>query len=311
MSAIAVAGVLAALSVGSSLNLSVLPTREWNASAPALLSRSRSLLSRLIGTSGDFPSGHHAPGVGHAAPTPYAAGHEPAFTPPNDGNPRQNGGLAAQRDKLAAELRTLAAQIAEQNTRFNELRARTGEAAQELAAMPEISAHIARDTGTLSTLQAELKQARQKLASLRAQERSARAAPARTSPGRTGVAPAHLATSAPPETRYDPVRSLERQWRREGAQLIAARSALSTGDSAHARQWIEAVQTELVFQPVSPGSPIPGPASSNIPARLLGQAIALLNVGATSSAMVLLDRAIAYLDATPVPTAGASSISPG
>ncbi|HUC18012.1 MAG TPA: hypothetical protein VMA37_10030 [Acetobacteraceae bacterium] len=297
--------MLAALLAASPLDVSVSPTEAmW---------RFATLWDRAGPYAAESGPAFTSPGTMQAAsPTKTAAATEPGAPPTSNGGiHRQNEDLVAQRERLQAQLRALAAQIAEQTARFKELHAQTGEAAQELAAMPEIRAHIAQETGTLSALQAELKQARQKLASLRVRVRTPRTATAQTSPGQTSPGRTSLAMSAPaPQTRFDAVRSLERQWRREGAQLIAARSALSAGDSTHAKQWIEAVQTQLVFQPVTPDDPIPGPGS-NIAARLLAQAISLLNVGATSSAIAVLDRAIAYLGATPDPAPGVAAASPG
>jgi len=325
--ALAGAGVLAALLVGSPLNpldVPVLITKQvWRAAAIRdHTARDRTTRDHMGPYAAGSEPAFTSPGETQtASPTRSAAATQPGASPTaNDGIDHRNEDLAAQRKRLEAELHALAAQVAEQTARYNELRARTGEASQELAAMPEISAHIARDTSTLSALQAELDQARQRLASLKLASKQAslaaggrkpRTATAQKSPGRTNLAQRNLATSAPPpETRFDAVQSLERQWRREGAQLIAARSALSAGDSVHAKQWIEAVQTQLVFQPVTPDNPTPGPGS-NIAARLLAQAISLLNVGATSSAIAVLDRAIAYLGATPDPTSEVPAASPG
>ena len=227
-----------------------------------------------------------------SGPIPLAAPQSQAPAPAPSGQiNHQNESLATQRDALKAQVIALSAQVAEQTARLHGLQAQTGQAAQQLAALPGITARIAQETSTLEALQTQLKQTRQKLVTQRARSGPAHAAPSRATVAMLAPAPA---------PRFSAAQSMERRWRREGARLIAARGALTAGDTTAARQLIEAVQTQLVFQPVTPYNPTPQP-DRNVTAGLLGQAINLLNAGRTLSALRVLDRAIAELGVGPVP----------
>ncbi|HTU54475.1 MAG TPA: hypothetical protein VMF62_10930 [Acetobacteraceae bacterium] len=214
----------------------------------------------------------------HAAPQSLAATSSDAIAR----LAAQRMSLAAQRMSLAARVRALAAQLKAETARFDELHDEAGQTARQLASLPAITAQIAANTEALDDLRTRIKQARRKLAVLNAPH-----------------APVRVASATPvsaPTIRYSPMESLERQWHREDAQLIAARSALSAGDAPEARQLIEAVQTQLVFQPVTPDDPIPS-QGTNPTARELGEALALLDQGQAMEALQILDRAIAYLGA--------------
>jgi hypothetical protein len=187
--------------------------------------------------------------------------------------------LTAQRERLAARVRALAAQVAAETARFDKLHAETGLAAQQLASLSAIRGKIARASSTLASLQTRIKQAARKPAAPKAPVRVA------------------TATSSPARARrYSPEYGVELQWRHEGAQLVAARGALTAGNTPEARQLIEAVQTELVFQPVTPDDPVPS-EDTDVTARELGQALAQLDRGRAMLALHHVNRAIAYLGA--------------
>ncbi len=187
--------------------------------------------------------------------------------------------VPARRATLEARARALAAQVAAETARFDELHAEAGLAAQQLASLSAIHAEIARASGTLDSLQTRIKQATRKLTAPRAPVRVA------------------TATSNPaPARRYSPADAVEIQWRHEGAQLVAARGALIAGNTPQAKQLIEAVQTQLVFQPVTPDDPTP-PGIDDPTAKDLTQALAFLDRGQAMQALHLLNRAIAYLGA--------------
>jgi hypothetical protein len=73
-------------------------------------------------------------------------------------------------------------------------------------------------------------------------------------------------------------------------QLQAARQWLSVGRPDEARRVLAMVQTQMVFQPVTPGHP--AASSSNPSATNVGDAIRSLDIGATGQAMQSITRAI-------------------
>lgn len=87
---------------------------------------------------------------------------------------------------------------------------------------------------------------------------------------------------------------------------MAARQAIAAGDTSEARQLIEAAQTALVFQPVTPDQPDPAPTKGATAAKL-SQALEWLNAGQTGPAMHELNLAIANLGANPVSTSAYSA----
>ncbi|MGH6681998.1 MAG: hypothetical protein ACREDL_24385, partial [Bradyrhizobium sp.] len=220
--------------------------------------------------------------------TPTQTAHTTKQNPaPLSSNPthRRNEALVTRRDSLQTQVGALAAQVARQTAHLDQLRTEIGQAAQRLAVLPEIDARIAWETSTLSMLQNPVKQAKQKLALARASR-----APAATALVRTTVAPSALA----PKAIYSAARSRDQQSIRERARLLAARADLSEGNSADARQLIEAVQTQLILQPVTPDNPMPD-TGGNVSAELLGQTIRLLDAGQKLPALHVLDRVIAEL----------------
>ena len=73
-------------------------------------------------------------------------------------------------------------------------------------------------------------------------------------------------------------------------QLQAARQWLSVGRPDEARRVLAMVQTQMVFQPVTPDHPVA--SSSNPSATNVGDAIRWLDMGATGQAMQSITRAI-------------------
>jgi len=73
-------------------------------------------------------------------------------------------------------------------------------------------------------------------------------------------------------------------------QLQAARQWLSVGRPDEARRVLVMVQTQMVFQPVTPDQPVA--RSSNLSATHVGDAIHWLDMGVTGQAMQSISRAM-------------------
>ena len=119
------------------------------------------------------------------------------------------------------------------------------------------------------------------------------AAPA--APGRSGAAAPGSAVAGPA-----PGASAAQLLQREQLQLVAARGDLAAGRTGEARQLIEAVQTQLVLQPITPSDPFPQPGD-NATAIALEQALGLLKAGRIGSALQILNQAIANFGADSAP----------
>lgn len=187
--------------------------------------------------------------------------------------------------KLQAQMQALRAQVAEQSAALDRLRAQTGQARQELATLqargapaneppaqsrpqPQRPPEVALTPGherDFAMVQGVLRRLR------RSTEPS-------SAPYGRGPADAASAAVRPPalSTRY---------WVR------TARQDLAVGDVLHARQVLEAVQTKLVFQPVTPDDPQPAPSHSAAKS-VIAQALAQLDAGDPDGALRVLDQAL-------------------
>jgi hypothetical protein len=238
------------------------------------------------------------------------AGHEQAVDqnetqPPPAPTLREDQAGQGSLEHQAADMQNRIAELQRQN---DALQRQLAEQKTELA---QSAQKMAQRTHDLATAQAEAERLRYSLETVR-QQRNAEAAPlARqkapprqmavvapaqpAAPQRTPRATQPMPIPQPPPTRQPP--ALAQQPEQPitmppsvTQQLQTARQWLSVGRPDMARRVLATVQTQMVFQPVTPDQPIA--QSHNPSATDVGDAIRWLDMGADEQAMWSITRAI-------------------
>ncbi len=229
---------------------------------------------------------------------------------------RQIGDLQRQDSSLQGQVAQRKQELAQSSQDLAQRSQDLAQRSQELAASTEALTQRTRD---LDAARAETDKLRQEANMLREQRRVEEVARAREKPQEQAavVAPVRppvtkpaprpaqplpvrqptqatppptptQANSAPQLAQLMPVPSASQQ-------LQAARQWLSAGRPDEARRVLAMVQTQMVFQPVTPDQS--APRGGNTPATDVGDAIRWLDMGATGQAMQSINRAIGSADA--------------
>jgi hypothetical protein len=248
--------------------------------------------------------------------------------PPLPSPPPVDAGQQAAYDALQHQLAALSQQAnALQTTisqRNQELDKSTRELTQRTQELNDQSQQIAQQTQQLNALRSKADELRQNVTSLHQQQDAEQAALARQKTAAqqataavraqqaalarekasqrqmATVAPSHPAVAqslpAPVPSTSGPPEMQPTSTPPTSQQLLTARQWLALGHPEEARQILAMLQTQMVFQPVTPGQP---PATGgNISATEVGDAIRWLDRGADGQAMEALNRAINNTDST-------------
>ena len=229
---------------------------------------------------------------------------------------RQIPALQRQIADLQRQDSTLQGQVAQRRQELTQSSQDLAQRSQELAASTDALTQRKRD---LDAVRAETDKLRQAIDTLREQRRVEEAARAREKPQEQVAAALPVrppvTKPAPRPAQPLPVRQPTQSTQppqptwpmpapqpaqlmpapSAAQQLQAARQWLSAGRPDEARRVLAMVQTQMVFQPVTPDQA--PPRGGNAPATDVGDAIRWLDMGATGQAMQSINRAIGSADA--------------
>jgi len=218
----------------------------------------------------------------------------------------------AARDSLELQAADIRNQIADLQRQDDALQSQLAEHRKELA---QTAQELAQRKQDMDAARAEADRLRQVIETLREQhqakeepptpqkvqrQQTAAAVPTRTAGPKTNSLPSqHMVArqpsqstptprSLPPIPTPEPMQAVPAP--SAAQQLQAARQWLSVGRPDEARRVLVMVQTQMVFQPVTPDQPVA--RSSNLSATHVGDAIHWLDMGVTGQAMQSISRAM-------------------
>ena len=218
----------------------------------------------------------------------------------------------AARDSLELQAADIRNQIADLQRQDDALQSQLAEHRKELA---QSAQELAQRKQDVDAARAEADRLRQVIETLREQhqakeepptpqkvqrQQTAAAVPTRPAGPKTNSLPsqpmvarqprqsAPTARSLPPIPAPEPMQAVPAP--SAAQQLQAARQWLSVGRPDEARRVLVMVQTQMVFQPVTPDQPVA--RSSNLSATHVGDAIRWLDMGVTGQAMQSISRAM-------------------
>jgi len=307
---------------------------------PVLANGANTVIAAVIPDTAKPPPPAPAP---QAAP-PVTAAPSPPIVDPQEQAARkalqlQVTALQQQADALQNQINQRKQEL---QKRGDELDQRSQQLAQQTKQINDQSQQIVRETQQLDSLRANSAELRQDVSSLQQQQsgeqaelerhkalaqqataaaRTAQQAAQRVKPEKRQVAaaapspplPHPSPPSGPPanEPVMQPMLTPS-----ASQQLLTARQWLAGGHPAEARQILAIVQTQMVFQPVTPDQPVA--QGSNSSATEVGEAIRWLDRGADGQAMEAINRAIGSVNASRsqsdtvrVPISGQLSAPPG